>query len=106
MIAIPGNVRVWLATGHTDMRRGFPSLARLVQESLKRDPHTGDLYVFRGRRGDLIKIIWHDGQGACLKEPTFPAWLVVVIDETILPSQSDDWSARCVPFAGIEIVTS
>ncbi|MGY4167753.1 IS66 family insertion sequence element accessory protein TnpB [Bradyrhizobium sp. USDA 4529] len=39
MIAIPGNVRVWLAIGHTDMRRGFPSLARLVQESLKRDPH-------------------------------------------------------------------
>ena len=66
MIAIPGNVRVWLATGHTDMRRGFPRLARLVQESLKRDPHAGDLYVFRGRRGDLIKVIWHDGQGACL----------------------------------------
>src|SRR5258707_10437253 len=66
MIAIPGNVRVWLATGHTDMRRGFPSLARLVQENLKRDPHAGDLYVFRGRRGDLIKIIWHDGLGACL----------------------------------------
>ena len=48
------------------MRRGFPSLALLVQESLKRDPHAGDLYVFRGRRGDLLKIIWHDGQGACL----------------------------------------
>ena len=43
MIAIPGNVRVWLATGHTDMRRGFPSLARLVQENLK--PHASDLYV-------------------------------------------------------------
>ena len=66
MIAIPSNVRVWLATGHTDMRRGFPSLALLVQESLERDPHAGDLYVFRGRRGDLLKIIWHDGQGACL----------------------------------------
>ena len=66
MIAIPGNVRVWLATGHTDMRRGFPSLARLVQESLKRDPHAGDLFVFRGRRGDLIKIIWHDGIGMSL----------------------------------------
>jgi transposase len=39
MIAIPGDVRVWLATGHTDMRRGFPSLARLVQEGLKRDPN-------------------------------------------------------------------
>jgi transposase len=48
------------------MRRGFPSLARLVQEDLNRDPHAGDLYVFRGRRGNLIKIIWHDGQGACL----------------------------------------
>ncbi|WP_346659091.1 IS66 family insertion sequence element accessory protein TnpB [Bradyrhizobium sp. 163] len=45
MIAIPGNVRVWLATGHTDMRRGFPSLARLVQESLKRDPHA-DVFTF------------------------------------------------------------
>ena len=67
MIAIPSsNVRVWLATGHTDMRRGFPSLARLVQESLKRDPHGGDLYVFRGRRSDLIKIIWHDGIGMSL----------------------------------------
>ncbi len=66
MIAIPTGVRVWLATGHTDMRRGFRSLALLVQEELKCDPHAGDLYVFRGRRGDLIKVIWHDGQGACL----------------------------------------
>jgi transposase len=66
MIAFPSGAHVWLATGHTDMRRGFPSLALLVQEVLKRDPHAGDLYVFRGRRGDLIKLIWHDGQGACL----------------------------------------
>lgn len=66
MIAIPGNVRVWLATAKRICAVGFPSLARLVQESLKRDPHAGYLYVFRGRRGDLIKIIWHDGQGACL----------------------------------------
>jgi transposase len=55
MITVPGNVRVWLATGHTDMRRGFRALALLVQETLKRDPHAGDLYVFRGRRSDLIK---------------------------------------------------
>jgi transposase len=66
MIAVPNGVRVWLATGHTDLRAGFPRLSLLVQESLKRDPHAGDLYVFRGRRGDLIKVIWHDGQGACL----------------------------------------
>ena len=66
MIPVPAGVRVWLATGHTDMRRGFPRLALLVQETLKDDPYSGHLFVFRGRRGDLIKIIWHDGQGACL----------------------------------------
>jgi transposase len=66
MIPVPSNVRVWLATGYTDMRRGFNGLALLVQEALKRDPHDGNLFVFRGRRGDLIKVIWHDGQGLCL----------------------------------------
>ena len=66
MIPIPKGVRVWLATEHTDMRKGFPGLAMLVQETLKRDPHGGHLFVFRGRRADLIKVIWHDGQGACL----------------------------------------
>jgi transposase len=66
MIAFPAGVRVWLATGHTDMRKGFDGLALLVQEQLKRDPHGGHLFVFRGRRGALIKVLWHDGQGMCL----------------------------------------
>ena len=66
MIPLPTGVRVWLATGHTDMRKGFASLALLVQEVLKRDPLSGHLFCFRGRRGDLLKVIWHDGQGACL----------------------------------------
>lgn len=66
MIGLSSDVRVWLATGHTDMRKGFGSLALVVQETLKRNPHDGNLFVFRGRRGDLLKIIWHDGQGACL----------------------------------------
>ena len=65
MIPLPTGVRVWLATGHTDMRKGFASLALLVQEVLKRDPLSGHLFCFRGRRGDLLKVIWHDGQGAC-----------------------------------------
>ena len=59
-------MRVWLATGHTDMRKGFDGLSLLVQETLKRDPHDDHLFVFRGRRGDLIKVIWHDGQRMCL----------------------------------------
>src|SRR5215472_16696769 len=58
--------RVWLAVGHTDMRRGMNSLAIQVQEGLGRDPHAGDLYVFRGKRGHLIKILWHDGIGMSL----------------------------------------
>ena len=66
MIPVPLGARVWLATGHTDMRKGFNGLALMVQETLKRDPHGGHLFVFRGRRGDLIKCLWHDGQGMCL----------------------------------------
>lgn len=58
--------RVWLAAGHADLRKGFDGLAPLVQETLKRDPHSGHLFVFRGRRGGLIKVLWHDGQGLCL----------------------------------------
>jgi transposase len=66
MIPIPSGVRVWLATGHTDMRKGFDGLTLLVQERLARDPHSGHLFVFRGRRGDLVKVLWYDGQGLCL----------------------------------------
>ena len=58
MIPVPTGMRVWLATGHTDMRKGFPGLALVVQETLKRDPNNGHLFVFRGRRGDLIKVLW------------------------------------------------
>ena len=66
MIPFPSGMRVWLATGHTDMRRGMNGLALQVQEALRRDPYGGHLFVFRGRRGDLIKILWHDGLGFSL----------------------------------------
>ncbi len=66
MIPVPSGVRVWLAVGHTDMRRGMNTLALQVQEALGRDPHAGDLFAFRGRRGNLLKILWHDGVGMSL----------------------------------------
>ena len=66
MIPVPTGVRVWIATGRTDMRRGMNGLALQIQQGLERDPHAGDLFVFRGRRGDLIKILWHDGLGMSL----------------------------------------
>ncbi len=66
MIPVPAGVRVWLAVGHTDMRRGKNGLALQVQQALQRAPHAGDLYVFRGKRSDLGKILWHDGLGMSL----------------------------------------
>ncbi len=66
MIPVPAQTKVWLAAGVTDMRKGFTGLSVLAEKTLKQDPYSGHLFVFRGRRGDLIKVIWFDGQGACL----------------------------------------
>ena len=66
MIGPGTGVRVYLACGVTDMRKGFAGLSALAETVLERDPYSGHLFVFRGRRGDLIKVIWFDGQGACL----------------------------------------
>ena len=66
MIPVPSGVRVWIATGHTDMRRGMRSLARQVEHGCKQNVHSGGLYVFRGKKGDLVKILWHDGIGMSL----------------------------------------
>ncbi len=57
MIGIPMGARVWIATGHTDMRKGMQGLALLVQEGLKRDPFAGDIFLFRGRGGALLKAV-------------------------------------------------
>ncbi len=66
MIPVPAQTRVWLAAGVTDMRKGFNGLVALAEKVLEQDPYSGHLFVFRGRRGDLVKVIWFDGQGACL----------------------------------------
>lgn len=66
MIPGPTNTKVWLAAGVTDMRKGFNGLSVLAEKVLKQNPYCGHLFVFRGRRGDLVKVIWFDGQGACL----------------------------------------
>jgi transposase len=66
MISIAAGARIWIATGHTDMRKGMQGLALLVQEGRGRDPFAGDVFVFRGRAGTLIKALWHDGVGLSL----------------------------------------
>ena len=66
MIPVPMNAQVWLAAGVTDMRKGFSALAAQAEQTTKQNPFSGHMFVFRRRQGDLIKIIWWYGQGACL----------------------------------------
>lgn len=66
MIAFPAGVRVWIAGGVTDMRRGMNTSALTVQQGLGCDPHAGEIFCFRGHRGDLVKLLWHDGVGMSL----------------------------------------
>ncbi len=66
MIAPPSNTQIWIAAGVTDLRRGFTGLSALVQTQLEQSPMSGQVFVFRGRRGDLIKLLWFDGDGLCL----------------------------------------
>ena len=63
---IPTGTRIWIVAGMTDLRRGFVGLSAMVQTALKENPFSGQVFVFRGRRGDLIKVLWFDGDGLCL----------------------------------------
>jgi transposase len=66
MITLPAKTHIWIAAGVTDLRRGFDGLSALVQTKLEQSPFSGHVFVFRGRRGDLIKVLWWDGDGLCL----------------------------------------
>jgi len=66
MIGWATGTRIWVVAGVTDLRRGFVGLAGLVQTALTENPFSGQVFVFRGRRGDLIKVLWWDGDGLCL----------------------------------------
>ena len=66
MIALASGLRIYLACGTTDMRKGMTGLAMLVQQGLAADPFDGAVFAFRGRRAGLIKLLWHDGIGLCM----------------------------------------
>jgi transposase len=66
MIPLPPKTQIWIAAGVTDLRRGFDGLSALVQTKLEQSPFSGHVFVFRGRRGDLIKVLWWDGDALCL----------------------------------------
>ncbi|WIM12915.1 IS66 family insertion sequence element accessory protein TnpB [Enhydrobacter sp.] len=66
MSLLPSGVKIHVALGVTDMRKGLDGLAMLVQGVLKQDPFSGHLFLFRGRKAELLKILWWDGTGLCL----------------------------------------
>jgi transposase len=66
VIELQNGTRIWIAAGFTDLRRGFQGLTTLVETALEQAPYSGHVFVFRGKRGDLIKLLWWDGDGLCL----------------------------------------
>ena len=66
MIGWPAGTHIWIVAGVTDLRRGFVGLSGMVQTALQESPFSGQVFIFRGRRGDLIKVLWFDGDGLCL----------------------------------------
>jgi transposase len=76
MIALPTGTQIWIAAGVTDLRRGFTGLSGQVQTVLKQNPFSGHVFVFRGRRGDLIKMLWWDGDGLCNPTTKNPQYLL------------------------------
>jgi transposase len=66
VILIPPGVRILLATRPVDFRKGMDGLAALVQQALRTDPFRGDVFIFRPRRTDRVKILVYDGTGLCL----------------------------------------
>jgi transposase len=66
VIELRTGTRIWLAAGVTDMRRGFQGLSAQVQTVLEQQPFSGHVFVFRGRRGDIVKMLWFDGDVLCL----------------------------------------
>jgi transposase len=63
MMSLPTSVRIWLATHATDLRKSFDSLAELVRRQLERDPLSGQLFVFRNKRADRVKLLYWDEDG-------------------------------------------
>ena len=66
MMGLPAGTRIWIAAGFTDMRAGFNGLAAKVESALADEAFCGHVFVFRGRRGNVIKLLWSTGDGLCL----------------------------------------
>jgi len=103
MIGPPTNTQIWIAAGVTDLRRGFTGLSALVQTNLEQTPFSGQVFVFRGRRGDLIKLLWFDGDGLCLFSKR-PQIIVSSLNQSLSSDKCSKYiAAPAFPSRGIVI---
>ena len=94
MLKLPSSVRVFVATMPCDMRRQFDGLASLVRAGMDRDPKSGDLYVFRNKRGDLLKALFVDPHGFCMLAKRLDKGIFrVMFDEAQLTQNAVEVSA-------------
>ena len=76
MIELRTGTRIWIAAGVTDMRRGFDGLSAQVQTVLEQQPFSGHVFVFRGRRGDIVKVLWFDGVGFSIQNSSYQTFFI------------------------------
>jgi transposase len=66
MLNVAAGTRIFVATGATDMRKGFDGLCGVVTSTLQKDPLSGHLFLFVNRRRDKLKILYWDGDGLAI----------------------------------------
>ncbi|HUO68334.1 MAG TPA: IS66 family insertion sequence element accessory protein TnpB [Gammaproteobacteria bacterium] len=101
---IPTSVRIFVCTEPQDMRRSFDALALAVKERLELDPESGALFVFAGKRGNRIKVLWFDHNGFCILYKRLHRARFELPDatETHRPLASVDARALAVLLRGVE----
>ena len=96
MIALPAGTQIWIACGVTDLRKGFDGLAALVQMQLAEDIYFGQLFVFRGRRGDRVSFCVLPSDTGQLQRP-----ILAVFREVTWPAR--DYFPHTYPYGvGVE----
>ena len=95
VIGLPAGTRIWIAAGVTDMRRGFHGLSAQVQTVLEQQPLSGHVFVFRGRRGDIVKVLWFDGDGLMSAGQAARTW-------TLCMAPGDQWYGISKPCSALD----
>jgi len=97
VIQLPVGTKVWIAAGVTDLRRGFDGLSAQVQNVLHEQPFSGHVFVFRGRRGDIVKLLWWDGDGLCLFAKRLERGRFIWPKAESGVPEANSWSIRAEP---------